>query len=72
MDLAIIMKSEGNPVACPDCRSGVIRRRKRDCFKLVLASLRGQWPYRCEACGKEFFLRRRYIGRRYIREVGRG
>jgi DNA-directed RNA polymerase subunit RPC12/RpoP len=58
------MKAEENPVACPGCRSHVMRRRKRASLKLVLASIFGQWPYRCEACGREFFLSRRYVRKR--------
>jgi hypothetical protein len=41
-----------------------MRRRKRDSLKLLLASIFNRWPYRCEACGREFFLGRRYVRKR--------
>ena len=47
--------------SCPDCRSHAVRRRRRSGFSLYLVSLLGQWPYRCEECGTNFLLRKRYL-----------
>lgn len=47
--------------SCPDCRSHALRRRKRSGFGLYFVSLFGQWPYRCEECGSNFLLRKRYL-----------
>jgi DNA-directed RNA polymerase subunit RPC12/RpoP len=47
--------------SCPDCRSHALRRRRRSGFSLYLVSLLGQWPYRCEECGTNFLLRKRYL-----------
>lgn len=58
------MRLKEHSVSCPQCRGRVIRRRKRDSLKLVLVSIFGKWPYRCDACGSEFFLNRRYLNRR--------
>jgi hypothetical protein len=44
---------------CPGCRSNRVRRRKRRTLAQLLASLKGQWPYRCGVCGKEFDLEER-------------
>jgi DNA-directed RNA polymerase subunit RPC12/RpoP len=55
------MKTEKDPAWCPDCRSRLMRRRKRVGLRLFLAGVFGKWPYRCDACGSEFFLNRRYI-----------
>jgi DNA-directed RNA polymerase subunit RPC12/RpoP len=46
---------------CPDCRSHALRRRKRSGFTLYFVSLLGQWPYRCEECGSNFLLKKRYL-----------
>ena len=54
--------------ACPDCRSHAVRRRKRTGLSLYLVSLMGQWPYRCEECGSNFLLRKRYLRRKTDRE----
>ena len=48
-------------MTCPSCRSKTIRRRKRAGLLLYLASLTGRWPYRCESCGLEFLLKKRYV-----------
>lgn len=54
---------------CPDCRSYEIRRRKREGLKLYLASFFGAWPYRCDSCGTEFFLKKRYPHRKRVEAV---
>jgi hypothetical protein len=41
-----------------------MRRRKRSGLRLYLASIFGKWPYRCDACGSEFFLNRRHVNQR--------
>lgn len=48
-------------MSCPDCRSHSVRRRKRAGFSLYLVSLLGRWPYRCEDCGTNFLLPKRYL-----------
>jgi DNA-directed RNA polymerase subunit RPC12/RpoP len=47
--------------SCPDCRSHALRRRKRSGFTLYFVSMLGQWPYRCEECGSNFLLKKRYL-----------
>ncbi len=49
---------------CPDCRSYEVRRRKREGLRLYLASFFGAWPYRCDSCGSEFYLKKRYPHRK--------
>jgi transposase-like protein len=51
---------------CPSCRSHDLRRRKRAGLKLYMASFFGRWPYRCDNCGSEFFLKRRYTSRKQV------
>jgi DNA-directed RNA polymerase subunit RPC12/RpoP len=58
------MKTAETPALCPDCRSRDMRRRKRSGLRLYLASIFGKWPYRCDACGSEFFLNRRHVNQR--------
>jgi len=54
--------------SCPDCRSHSVRRRKRTGFSLYFLSLLGKWPYRCEECGSNFLLRKRYVRRKTDRD----
>jgi DNA-directed RNA polymerase subunit RPC12/RpoP len=58
------MKTEKDSASCPDCRSRSLHRRRRAGFWLFLAGILGKWPYRCDACGSEFFLNRRYANQR--------
>jgi hypothetical protein len=51
---------------CPGCRYDKPQRRKRAGIKLYLAGLFGLWPYYCEHCGAEFFLKRRYSRRKAL------
>jgi len=47
-------------MTCPSCRSQSLRRRKRVGLRMHLLSILGRWPYRCESCGMEFLLKKRY------------
>jgi DNA-directed RNA polymerase subunit RPC12/RpoP len=49
------------PAACPDCRSQVLRRRRRTGVLRYFAGILRQWPYQCEQCGSNFLLRKRYL-----------
>ncbi len=57
------------PVACPDCRSHALRRRRRSGFLLYVVSLVGHWPYQCDECGSNFMLRKRYLRVRKVEEA---
>jgi hypothetical protein len=54
-------------MTCPGCRSSRVRRRKRKTLALLLASLKGKWPYKCGVCGMEFMLEKR--NHRHSRDI---
>jgi predicted RNA-binding Zn-ribbon protein involved in translation (DUF1610 family) len=52
---------------CPKCRSGYIGRSHRSALEAAL-SITNLFPYRCDACGKRFFLFGKYRARPEDRE----
>lgn len=46
---------------CPKCRGLNLRRRVRSGVRMAIASIMGHWPYQCDTCGLQFYMKKRYV-----------